>query len=133
VVVANHVHLVTGRKGDGEMRGTARDLKKYTSAQLFGAVTENPAGTGFVDGPPHYLYGSARDYARPDVFVWLVHPRKPEGLPHDRHKSRFAKTCASGGQRQGERRELRQRQMRMLPKRPKKISRTIKRSTITNP
>jgi hypothetical protein len=82
--MTNHVHQIIGRG-------------LPPPAQLFGAVTENPAGAGFVDGPPHYLYGSARDYARPDVFVWLIHPRKPEGLPHDRHKSRFAETCASRG------------------------------------
>jgi hypothetical protein len=72
VVVTNRAHPATGRKGGDEMPGTLS--------------LRQPTG----------LCRAAGLVARPGVFIWLIHPRKPEDLPHDRYKSRFAKTCASG-------------------------------------
>jgi hypothetical protein len=49
VAVANHVHLIIGRKGGGEMQGTARSLKNTPPPNLSGRSPKTPgkaAGNG---------------------------------------------------------------------------------------
>ena len=41
-IMTNHVHMIIGRRGPGDLQGIIRDLKKYTSIKIIEAVKDNP-------------------------------------------------------------------------------------------
>ena len=41
-IMTNHVHMIIGRRGTGDLQGIIRDIKKYTSVKIIEAVKDNP-------------------------------------------------------------------------------------------
>ena len=41
-IMTNHVHMIIGRRGAGDLQGIIRDIKKYTSVKIIEAVKDNP-------------------------------------------------------------------------------------------
>ena len=41
VIMTNHIHMIISQKGTNELSGIMRDLKKFTSFKLIGALMEN--------------------------------------------------------------------------------------------
>src|SRR5690606_39008609 len=52
-IMSSHVHLIIGRNGSQPVEGIVRDIKKFTSVKIVGAIKENPSES------------------RKELFLWL--------------------------------------------------------------